>query len=500
MERLPRPTQGKNGTPGGDPALKSVHEQPVAWQTEPTGDLTPWDAFLALDDGEPAILLDSARPNARIGRYSIIGVAPRAVWQARGSECVLEEHGSRREYGAEPVAELRRLLGVHRSATTTDRDTHGLPFACGGLGYVSYEARHSFERLPQTAQDDLGLPHWYWLFCDETVVFDSVAGTVTAFVRGDTNEASARQSAKELLGRVHHLPLKPPAPFSASDEIGSSFSKPAFEDAVRRVLEYIAAGDVYQVNLSQRLDVEVTGDARTLYDELRRVNPSPFAAFLRGRRADGEQFELVSSSPERLVSLHNGHAETRPIAGTRPRGVDSDDDDRLRAELILNEKERAEHVMLVDLERNDLGRVCRYGTVRVDELMVLEHYSHVNHIVSNVVGGIKEGKDALDLLSAMFPGGTITGCPKIRCMQIIDEVEPVARHAYTGAIGYISDSGAMDTNIVIRTAIVTGGKAYVPVGAGIVADSDPAREFYETMDKAEALLLALRAVSEADSR
>ncbi len=467
----------------------------VVIETEPAGALTPWAAFLALDDGTPSILLESARTDQRIGRYSVVGTAPSAIWQARGSECALEEDGTCRRYEAEPVGELRRLLAGRKLAHPQE----GLPpFACGALGFVSYEARHAFERLPQSAHDDLGLPHWYFLICDLTLVFDSVAGTMSAIAGvGPDGEAAARKRARDMIENARGGPRVRVSEFTVGSDMGSSFSAESFSEAVRRVLDYIAAGDVYQVNIAQRLDFSVSGDPRSLYAELRRVNPSPFAAFLRGRRPDGEPFALVSSSPERLVSLSGDLAETRPIAGTRPRGVDEADDDRLRAELLLNEKERAEHVMLVDLERNDLGRVCRYGTVRVDELMVLERYSHVNHIVSNVVGRIREGKDALDLMAAMFPGGTITGCPKIRCMEIIDEVEPVARHAYTGAIGYLSDSGAMDTNIVIRTAIVTGGKAYLPVGAGIVADSDPAREYEETMHKAQAMLRALEAATYA---
>ena len=468
-----------------------MNARSLVWETTPIGMSDPWTAFLALDDGGPAVLLESARQDSRIGRYSIIGVRPCAVWQAHGRACEWREGAMCRRYLADPLPEWRRLMRARRVEGPPELP----PFVGGALGYVSYEARHAFERLPQRAVDDLGLPHWYVLFCDDVLVFDHEKGTVTALCAAaqPTDRPDARKRAADLLRRMRGLPSRIPGPVSVSGPMRSSFSGDAgeaFAGAVRRVLDYIAAGDVYQVNLSQRLALGFRGDARTLYAALRRINPSPFAAFLRG---DG--FTFVGSSPERLVVLRGANAQTRPIAGTRPRGNTDAEDDLLRAELLLSPKERAEHIMLVDLERNDLGRVCRYGSVRVDELMVLERYSHVNHIVSNVVGELLPGKDALDLLAAMFPGGTITGCPKIRCMEIIDELEPVARHAYTGSIGYVSDGGDMDMNIVIRTVMIARGQAFVPVGAGIVADSEPDREYGETLQKAEALLRALAAAS-----
>lgn len=454
----------------------------------PAPHLDPWRAFLALDEGGPAVFLDSARKDPRIGRYSIIGVRPTSIWKAWGRACEWREGGTVRRYEADPLGEWRRIMGCRR----IDASRLDLPFVGGALGYVSYEARHAIERLPQQARDDLGLPHWYILFCDDVLVFDRLRNTVAACsaARTPAEEPQARHRVREMLSRARGTPLRPLGPASASGPMESSFNRKAFIGAVRRALDYIAAGDVYQVNLSQRLRFGLHGDERTLYDGLRRINPSPFAAFLRG---DG--FTFVGCSPERLVCLRGKHAQTRPIAGTRPRGATEQEDDLLRAELLLSEKERAEHVMLVDLERNDLGRVCRYGSVRVDELMVLERYSHVNHIVSNVVGELVEDRDGLDLLAAMFPGGTITGCPKIRCMEIIDELEPVARHAYTGSIGYLSDTGTMDLNIVIRTIMIAGGNGYVPVGAGIVADSVPEREYDETLHKAEALIGALAMAS-----
>jgi len=263
--------------------------------------------------------------------------------------------------------------------------------------------------------------------------------------------------------------------------------KEAYEQMVVRAKEYIAAGDIFQANLSQRLSADVTGiDPWDIYSVLRQVNPSPFASFM-----EFPDLKIASSSPERLVRVLDGVVDTRPIAGTRPRGKDSPGDEAMRSELLLNRKERAEHIMLIDLERNDLGRVCDYGSVRVDELMVTEDYSHVIHIVSNVTGTLAKGKDAFDVIRATFPGGTITGVPKVRCMEIIDELEPVARGPYTGSAGYISYSGDMDLNIIIRTFVIKDGRAHVQVGAGIVADSDPEREYHETLQKAEALIKTL---------
>jgi anthranilate synthase component 1/para-aminobenzoate synthetase component 1 len=272
--------------------------------------------------------------------------------------------------------------------------------------------------------------------------------------------------------------------------IKSNFTKKGFMEIVKKCKQYISAGDIFQANLSQRLCVKFNGDKFKLYKVLREINPSPFAAYL-----NFGDLTIVSCSPERLLKVVGCNVETRPIAGTRPRGDSKSEDENFAKELILNEKERAEHIMLVDLERNDLGRVCEYGTVRVDELMMIEDYSHVFHIVSNVKGILREDKDIFDLIKSCFPGGTITGCPKIRCMEIIDELEPTSRGIYTGSIGYLSYNGDMDLNIVIRTFVIKNGFAYIQVGAGIVADSVPEREYYETLYKAEALINALEKVN-----
>ncbi len=261
---------------------------------------------------------------------------------------------------------------------------------------------------------------------------------------------------------------------------------------VKRAKEYIAAGDIFQANLSLRLSAGIgERDPWRIYEVLREINPSPFASFM-----DFGDYQIAGSSPERLVRVHEGMIDTRPIAGTRPRGETAAGDETMRAELLLNEKERAEHIMLIDLERNDIGKVSDYGTVRVDELMVTEDYSHVMHIVSNVTGSLASGKDCFDVIRATFPGGTITGVPKVRCMEIIDEIEPFRRGPYTGSIGYVGFNGAMDLNIIIRTFVIRNGRAYIQAGAGIVADSDPEREYEETMSKARGLLRAIELAEE----
>jgi anthranilate/para-aminobenzoate synthase component I len=273
-------------------------------------------------------------------------------------------------------------------------------------------------------------------------------------------------------------------------QLNYEMSKEQYMDIVRRAKEYIADGDIFQANLSQRISAEIGDkDPWEIYKVLRMVNPSPFAAY-----ADFGNYHVVSSSPERLIKVKDNVIETRPIAGTRPRGKDFKEDEQMRAELLLNEKERAEHIMLIDLERNDIGRVSRYGSVAVDEMMITEDYSHVIHIVSNVGGILEKGKTCFDVIKATFPGGTITGVPKVRCMEIIDELEPVQRGPYTGSLGYIGFSGNMDLNIIIRTFVIKDGFAYVQAGAGIVADSDPEREYYETLKKAEALIKTLEIV------
>ncbi|MCM8793935.1 MAG: anthranilate synthase component I family protein, partial [Candidatus Omnitrophica bacterium] len=362
-----------------------------------------------------------------------------------------------------------------------------------------YDLGRLFEKLPCQAKDDLCLPEIYLAFYDTVIAIDHWENKIflisNAYSKdNDKAYSEAIEKIEDLIYRLETInPRDEEKKFNfVWDEekdlkINSNFSQEGFEEIVRRAKEYISKGDIYQANLSQRFVIESNIEAFSLYRILREINPSPFAAYL-----NFPEVKVISSSPERLLKVEDRFVQTRPIAGTRPRGKDKEEDLKLRAELILNEKERAEHIMLVDLERNDLGRVCDYGTVKVDEFMVLEEYSHVIHIVSNVCGILSKNKDRFDLIRAAFPGGTITGCPKIRCMEIIEELEPVRRSIYCGSIGYLGFNGNMDLNIVIRTFILTRGKVYVQVGAGIVADSDPTREYYETLHKAEALLKAIK--------
>ena len=477
-----------------------------------TPGLTPVAALEALRRLGYPVLLESARIHEKIGRYSFVTADPYLIFRSRGDtvELILPatpagKYGRRAATKRKPLLKLRELLNNYRTARIP-----GLPpFTGGAIGFFSYDFVHQFEKLPRHAVADLDIPEAYFVFVDLVVAFDHVLNKAWVVVNPGAREQELGfkrpepgqwdglydASVERLTDIADQLRLAARTDAPAFDKktgtkgasLLSNLTQPEFESMVRRCKEYIAAGDIYQTNLSQRLSARI-GDVDTLrlYKALREVNSSPFAAYL-----DFGDLQLVSSSPERLIRLHEGIVDTRPIAGTRRRGIDHEETQELSAELLTNEKERAEHIMLLDLERNDLGKVCDYGTVNVDEMMVVEDYSHVIHIVSNVRGTLSQGKDAFDLVRAVFPGGTITGVPKVRCMEIIDELEPVARGPYTGSIGYISNAGDMDLNIVIRTFVVKDGQAHVQVGAGIVADSDPAREYFETLQKAEALKKAL---------
>lgn len=452
----------------------------------------PYDLFLLLKGDEPSFFLESLGRGGKTSHYSFIGVTPQIIIRNKGTEIeVLDSNNVGSVSRGNPFEAARDLLGKRKLLHSPDIP----PFAGGAVGYFGYDMVRHFEELPHKAQDDLQLPDMVLMIVDVVIVFDHIQkkGWIMAMQEesDERGDARSREQIEEIEHRMkrRHIPVDP----GSADlriKMVSNLTQKEYIDMVRRCKEYISAGDIFQANLSQRLSAPIKGiDPLRLYGVLRKVNPSPFSAFI-----DTGEMQLVSSSPERLVRLYDGQVETRPIAGTRPRGKDPQENGKLQKELIANEKERAEHIMLVDLERNDIGRVCRYGSVRVDEFMELESYSHVNHIVSNVVGTLAPEKDAFDLIRAIFPGGTITGVPKIRCMEIIDELEPTARGPYTGSIGYISYSGNMDLNIIIRTYIIRDGWAHIQVGAGIVADSDPEKEYQETLYKAEALLKTLELV------
>jgi len=452
----------------------------------------PYNLFVLLKGDEPSFLLESLGRGRKTSRYSFIGITPKIIIRSKGKEIkVLHGNNTESVSCGNPFETVRDLL--KRREVLHPRDIP--PFAGGAVGYFGYDMVHLFEELPRRAQDDLQLPDTVLMIVDVIIAFDHMRKKVWIISIQDGSDERGEARCREQIGEIEQRMKRRyiPADTGRSGlriKMVSNLTQKEYIDMVRRCKEYIAAGDIFQANLSQRLSVQIKGvDPLRLYGVLRKVNPSPFSAFI-----DTGEMQLVSSSPERLIRLYDDLVETRPIAGTRPRGRDPEENGVLQKQLLASEKERAEHIMLVDLERNDIGRVCRYGSVRVDEFMELESYSHVNHIVSNVVGEIESGRDAFDLIRAVFPGGTITGVPKIRCMEIIDELEPTTRGPYTGSIGYISYSGNMDLNIVIRTFIIKDGWAHIQVGAGIVADSDPEREYYETLYKAEALIKTLELI------
>ena len=469
--------------------------------------LTPLAALDAVGSPRPAALLESARVNEKTGRYSFVTADPYLIFKSKGDEVTISmpsapagRYGNRLSIKKQPLRKLRELMSNYR----TEKVAGLPPFTGGAIGFFSYDFVHQFEHLPRTAKDDLGMPEAYFFFVDMVIAFDHVLNKVWVIVNPGAREQEMgfRRPEPDQWGRLYDEAVgklsalgsklrggagkgttESPGKSAQSFKLEPCLTQAEFESMVGRCKEYITAGDIYQANLSQRLSAKIGGaDPFRLYTILRDINPSPFAAFL-----DFGDMQLVSSSPERLIRLRDGIADTRPIAGTRRRGDDDAETRELSVELLTNEKERAEHIMLLDLERNDLGRVCTYGSVQVDEMMAIEDYSHVIHIVSNVRGELADGKDCFDLIRAAFPGGTITGVPKVRCMEIIDELEPIARGPYTGSIGYISNAGDMDMNIVIRTFVIQDGSAHIQVGAGIVADSDPEREYQETLQKAEAM-------------
>lgn len=435
-----------------------------------------------------------------MGRYSYFGADPYQTLCGKGHAFVRRSIQGRMDSRTDPFQELAQLLNHQRIARPADVP----PFFGGAVGYLSYDLARQFERLPSLAFDDLAVPDLEFAFFDLVAAIDHELNRLVLMFcppperfLGEPREKLFREG-KDRLAEFEARLTGPDKADAHWHDLGRLTFTPeqeqaAYSQSVRRCQEYIAAGDVYQVNLSHRFTV--TGEAFSSLDDLqtdlatygrlRALNPSPFSGILRF-----DAVRLISSSPERLVRLEGRRADSRPIAGTRPRGATIFDDRRLVEELLASEKERAEHVMLVDLERNDLGRVCRFGTVHVSELMTVEQYSHVNHLVSHVAGTLKDHATGFDLLEAMFPGGTITGVPKVRCMEIIEELEPVRRGLYTGSMGYLSWSGELDFNILIRTLVMKRAVGYLQVGAGIVADSEPVREYEETIHKAQAFFNA----------
>lgn len=464
---------------------------------------TPVSAFLKLRQPAGCFLLESAEQGMRQGRYSFLGVKAWESLRLVGDRIAVRRGGvdtwfDLKQQGGDPFSFVADHLARYRVPPLGGMP----PFIGGAVGYFGYDCVRHVERLPSAPHDDLGLPDMAFLLTDVVVVFDHLRHTITLLTNIFRDEEphfeKAYHAAVERLREVKarlRAPIPAPnwrlgrsAPLEAP--VTSGFAKKDFLRAVERIREYIHAGDAFQVVLSQRFERPVNVSGFSIYRGLRAVNPSPYMYYISFR-----DFEVVGSSPEPLVTVANGKAETRPIAGTRPRGADPLQDADLAAEMLADEKERAEHLMLVDLGRNDLGRVSRPGTVKVEQFMEVERYSHVMHMVSSVTGELKEGVAATDALRAVFPAGTVSGAPKVRAMEIIDELEPTRRGPYAGAIGYLSYSGDLDSCIYIRTILVRDGRAYVQAGAGIVADSDPEAEYLETVNKSRAMFRAIEVAS-----
>jgi anthranilate synthase component 1 len=459
--------------------------------------LTPVSAFLKIaEHSDYAFLLESVEGGERVARYSFLGKDPFLVLRARAGRTVEERGGETRELDEPFVAALRRVMSEYRSPYVAD-----LPrFTGGAVGFFGYDAAPWFEPALGAAwrryddADLAGEEQAGFMLFDTVLAFDHVKHRILVIANARINPDEDLESAYQFAcARIRFVERELERSLSASSRgtgtppaVRSNTERAAFEGAVRAAKERIACGDVYQVVLSQRFETSVGSDAFSVYRALRHVNPSPYMYFV---RLAG--LAIVGSSPEMLVRVEGRHVETHPIAGTRPRGHGDEEDLRLAEELKRDEKERAEHVMLVDLGRNDLGRVCEYGSVRVPQFMALERYSHVMHLVSRVEGRLAEDRDRLDALVACFPAGTVSGAPKIRAMEIIAELEPGPRGLYAGAIGYLDFAGNLDCCIAIRTVVIRDGCARVQAGAGIVADSNPAAEYEESCDKARALLRAI---------
>ncbi|GAB7387518.1 anthranilate synthase component I [Bacillaceae bacterium] len=453
--------------------------------------------------GENTFLLESVEGGSRWARYSFIGLEPFLVFAGKGTQAtVTERDGTVRVLEGNPFLLLRREFARFRSP----RDPQFPRFAGGAVGFFGYELLHYFEDIPLHRRHDLPVNDVQFLFCDQVIAFDHLKQEIQLIahvhVREDDDARSLKRKYEEACAAIRRLErlireekeasapgiVSFPAARAGDHDspVRSNMTKEEFEEKVRIAKKYIAAGDIFQVVLSQRFEIETSVDPLSVYRVLRSLNPSPYLYFLQFR-----QETIVGASPELLVRVEGGQVETRPIAGTRRRGATEAEDRALAQDLLADEKERAEHLMLLDLGRNDIGRVAEFGTVRVAQCMAIETYSHVMHLVSHVTGRLRRDKTPFDALLSCFPAGTVSGAPKIRAMEIIAELEEEARNIYAGALGYFSFNGNMDSCITIRTILFKNGKAYVQAGAGIVADSEPAKEFEETVNKAKALLKAI---------
>lgn len=454
--------------------------------------LTPLEIYKIFQYEPYSFFLDSSLTD-KSGRYSLIGCSPFLLFKSKGESIEIIEKNSMKRIHDNPW----RVLKEYYRKYQTEEPPFNLPFASGAVGYFAYDLNRQMEKIPSLRTDDLKLPDCLLGFYDGAILYDHRTQKTYLLATG-LPEMEPMLARKKALAKISlykekiltasrtkkESPSVPEPPFSVN--LKSNFCKESYLQMLNQAIEYIYAGDIYEVNLSQRFSGEFAGDPFNLYERLRRINPAPFAAYL-----SFQESAILSSSPERFLSLKNGVVETRPIKGTRPRGKTPQEDSLYRQELAQSVKEKAELVMVVDLERNDLGRVCVPGSVLVTELFTIEEFATVFHLVSTVKGYLEKDKDIIDLLEATFPGGSITGAPKIRAMEVIEELERHQRNIYTGSIGYLGFDGNADLNIVIRTIIVSGKKAYFSVGGGIVADSVPIDEYQETFAKAKALIEAL---------
>jgi len=459
---------------------------------------TPLSAYRKIDDGKFSFLLESAEGGEKWGRYSFLGSSPAYLFRSKGEKFEIVKDGEILLKGKErdPLRALEDFLGNYRPVLFDS-----LPrFFGGAVGYIHYDVIRSFERMPELLPQDTDLYECHFMITDTLLVFDNLKQKVkvisNVFLDRQKSLKEVYQEAQEKIERIVARlqdPIPPPPlqeSFSPSP-LSSNFSREDFLRAVEKAKEYISAGDVIQVVLSQRFSTEIHCQPFDIYRALRSINPSPYLFYLKM-----DDMVLMGASPEVMVRLEGRRIGLRPLAGTRKRGRTKEEDLMMERDLLADEKERAEHIMLVDLGRNDVGRVAEIGSVEVTELMSVERYSHVMHIVSNIQGSLSSGKNAFDVFRAAFPAGTVSGAPKIRAMQIIEELEPVRRGPYAGAVGYFGFSGNMDTCITIRSIFIKDGKAYVQAGAGIVADSEPEKEYDETLNKAQAVFRAIQLAEE----
>jgi anthranilate synthase component 1 len=457
---------------------------------------TPVSAFQKIDDHRHSFLLESMEGGEKWARYSFLGSRPSVIVKSFGKSVEITTDGKTKKstFDRDPLEVIKNILSVYKPVP----DPLLPRFFGGAVGFMGFDVVRFFEELPSREKEGLDIPDVFFMITDTLVIFDNITHMIkvvsNAHVKGKSAEAAYREATKKINAIIKKLRVQGPGSRVQSKKrkspngitLESNFTQPQYEQAVLKAKEYIKAGDIFQVVPSQRFQTKINVEPYEIYRALRLVNPSPYMYFLRCGDTT-----VVGASPEVMVRLEGDTIDLRPIAGTRRRGATEEEDKALASELLADPKERAEHIMLVDLGRNDVGRVSTPGSVHVSELMVIERYSHVMHIVSNVRGRLTNNRDAYDVIRACFPAGTVSGAPKIRAMQIIDELEPTRRGPYAGSVGYFGFSGNMDTCITIRTLVIKKGVAYIQAGGGVVADSDPAAEYQETVNKAKAMMRAV---------